>query len=164
MTLYLIAGPNGAGKSTFLANLLQEGKIPEAEYVSQGFHNANYFSKMDLTVENNKLKKFIYYKIDKLIANGKSIIFEHALSKNDVFRIINKAKAKGYRIVTYYFTTPSPLTNISNIKKRVDQGGHPCNHFKVMYRYFIALANYSRVKKVSDSLFIIDNDFLYEIK
>lgn len=164
MTLYLIVGTNGAGKSTFLANLLQQGRISEAEYVSQGFHNANYFSKMDLTVDKNKLKKFIYYKIDKLILNGKSIIFEHALSKNDVFRTINKAKANSYRIVTYYFTTPSPLTNIANIKKRVDQGGHTCNRFKVVYRYFLALANYSRVKKVSDSLFVVDNDFLYEIK
>lgn len=165
MTVFLVVGTNGAGKSTFIANCLEKNILPKVEYVAQGFHNANYFSKMDEENLNLKrLKEFHKYKINKLIGEKSPFIFEHALSKKDVFEIIKNAKKNNYRIVSFYLNTDSPLVNIKNIKKRVIEGGHSCNIIKVFFRYYLSNKNYKHLKELSDELYVFDNGMLYFIK
>ena len=155
MELYVIAGANGCGKTTVLANIVKALELTNAEYICRGFHYVNYCSSKLKTQMAGK--DFYNYKIRKAISERRSFIIEDALSKKDVLDVILQSKKDGYRIISCFIMTSSPLVNISRINKRIAQGGHNVGVIKTVIRYYSALFLYRRLISLSDEFFLFDN-------
>ncbi len=162
MTIYLIAGTNGCGKSTFLVDFIRMNQLTSVEYVCQGFHNANLISKTQ--IESGKTENFHLYKMDRLLHEQKSMILEHALADREIINFLDEARGKGYRIVSVFIKTASPLINLRRVAKRISEGGHGVATPMIIRRYYRALGNLSALKKVSDELYIYDNSKTLTLK
>ena len=155
MTIYLFAGTNGCGKSTVLVDYIRIHNLEGVEYVCQGFHNANFFSKQH--IESTKIKNFHLYKRNRLLNERKSMIIEHALENTEIIDFLWEAKQAGYRIVSIFVYTVSPFVNMRRIKQRVSEGGHGVVFYRIAKRYFQALYHFPALEKVSDELYVYNN-------
>ena len=50
-------------------------------------------------------------------------------------RFLERAQSMGYRTYLYYVATRDPLINVSRVANRVQNGGHPVPHDKIIERY-----------------------------
>ncbi len=158
MILYIFAGPNGSGKSTIIAQYIRLYHLENVEYVCPDIYASKLFGNVEDVKERYiKAIEFADYKREKLLKCNKPIIMETVLSHSDKLDFVEKAKAKGYDIVSVFVGTDSPEINISRVKQRVSQGGHDVPEDKLRERFVRSMNNLNILSKLSDEIYVFDN-------
>jgi predicted ABC-type ATPase len=132
------------------------------------FGNADFINA--LKVDDNKIvikksafiNSYLVADLAELIRNtlllqSSSFSYETVMSHPAKLAFIKKAKEAGYRIYVYYVATEDPQINISRVKIRVAQKGHPVSVEKIRSRYKKSLEHLKSVVKLSDRAYIFDN-------
>jgi predicted ABC-type ATPase len=91
------------------------------------------------------------------LATGQSFTFETVMSNHDKVKLLQEARAKGYRTYLYYICTNSPLINRERVAMRVLQGGHPVLANKIKKRYERSLSFLSEAIQHSCRAYLFDN-------
>ncbi len=136
--LYIISGANGSGKST-LAEVLLKAK-------NLAFLNADEIAKEIApdAIDSVPISagKQYFKRLKTFFADDISFAVESTLSGNNIFRIINKAKSLGYRIILVYSFLPSCKMCIERVKKRVKNGGHNVPEEDIIRRYYKSIVKF----------------------
>lgn len=93
----------------------------------------------------------------KLLEQGTSFTYETVMSSPDKVRFLQTAKVRGFRSYLYYVATDDPIINLSRVRNRVRQGGHPVPEEKVVSRYERSLALLAEAVRHTDRAYIFDN-------
>mgnify|MGYP003484215464 FL=1 len=112
--IIVFAGPNGSGKST----ITSLAKIIEPYINADDIKRTTLCTDMEAAITADELR-------NKLIDNGESFTFETVLSTERNLLLLERAKENGYFIRCIYVLTANPAINITIIKTRVANGGHP---------------------------------------
>ena len=92
-----------------------------------------------------------------LLGEGVSFACETVMSHSSKLRLLDEARASGYRTYLYFVATDDPLVNIDRVHQRVASGGHPVPEDKIVSRYHRALALLPEALMRSDRAFVFDN-------
>jgi predicted ABC-type ATPase len=155
-TLYLFGGSNGAGKTTFAkAYLTLISPLPRflnADEIARGL------SPLDPTRMSVSAGKLLLHEVDGCLSKGDSFGLESTLSGTSHMKLLNKAKAIGYRIELHYLWLPSPELAIRRIAQRVKKGGHFIPENDVRRRFNRSLSNFINLyAELADSWIFRDN-------
>ena len=93
----------------------------------------------------------------KLLDMRISYTFETVMSSPDKVELFQQAQAQGYRTYLYYIATEDPAINVSRVKQRVQNGGHPVPEDKIISRYYRSLALLVDAISYSSRAYIFDN-------
>ncbi len=93
----------------------------------------------------------------KFLESGQSFTFETVMSSADKVQLLRKAQELGYRTYLYYVATEDPIINLSRIRHRVRQGGHPVPDEKVVERYYRSLRLLSEAIRATNRAYLFDN-------
>jgi predicted ABC-type ATPase len=154
--LYLFAGSNGAGKTTFarayLTALPGPPRFLNADEIARGL------SPFDPNSVARKAGKLLLSEISESIGARHSFGLESTLSGLSQLRVIQLAKACGYRVEIHYLWIPSPDLAIRRIAQRVEMGGHFVPDADVIRRYRRSLNNFVDLyAPLADSWLLWDN-------
>ena len=116
-TIYLIAGCNGPGKTTFAKEFLpHEAKclrFDNADELARGL------SPLDPAAAAMKADRLLLAEIRASIRRKETFALESTLSGKTYVRLLQHAKAAGYRIDLHYLWLPSPAIAIARVRERV---------------------------------------------
>lgn len=151
---HVVAGPNGAGKSTFALQYLPDyaGSI---EFVNPDLM-AQGLSPVNIRLSAIKAGRLALGRIAELIAEGVSFGFETTLSGRGHLKLIEGAKAAGYRVHLYYLWMPAKALLSVRIRHRVLNGGHDVPNVDVMRRYARSVANVPDYSRLADEFIVFD--------
>lgn len=93
----------------------------------------------------------------RLLAAGKSFTFETVMSSRDKVEFLRKAKEAGFRTYLYFIATEDPQINVSRVRFRAENGGHPVPENKIHERYGKSLALLNEALKHTDRAYLFDN-------
>jgi predicted ABC-type ATPase len=93
----------------------------------------------------------------KLLSLGKKFSFETVFSHPSKLRIMEDAKAKGYKVYLYFVSTSSPDINKLRVKQRVKEGGHDVPPDKIESRYYRSLDLLFAAAQLSYQTYFFDN-------
>jgi predicted ABC-type ATPase len=93
----------------------------------------------------------------KLIERRESFTFETVMSSPDKVAFLAQAQRSGYRTYLYYIATDDPEINISRVRSRVKQGGHPVPEDKIVSRYARSLSLLMDAIAHTNRAYIFDN-------
>ena len=134
----IIAGPNGSGKTTFALKYLG--------LADQPFLNADEIAKEispeDVSKVQLKAGKEYFKRLEVLIENRQSFIFESTLSGKGTTRILNKLYKAGFTVSINYLFLETPEACISRVVERVSNGGHHVPDEDVIRRYWRSKSNF----------------------
>ena len=133
-TLYVVAGPNGSGKST----LTKSGRFRDVRIVDPDG---------------------IAHRIapDDPHGAGEAFVVETTLAGKSTLRLMDDARAAGYRIELHYVSVESVAQALDRISNRVALGGHPVPEEDVRRRFVRSLANLPEAMTRSDEARLYDN-------
>ena len=75
----------------------------------------------------------------QLLTQKTSLTLETVMSSPDKVDLLAQAQQFGYRTYLYFIATDDPMINISRVRNRVKQGGHPVPEDKIVSRYHRSL-------------------------
>jgi predicted ABC-type ATPase len=81
------------------------------------------------------------------------------MSSPDKVQFLKYAQDQGFRTYLYFIATEAPEINISRVKNRVIQGGHPVPEDKIVSRYYRSLDLLADAVQFTDRAYIFDNSF-----
>jgi len=120
--LIVLGGPNGAGKTTAAMTVLPEAlrclEFLNADEIARGLSPLNPGS---VRIQASRL---MLGRAEQLLSRRVSFAFESTLAAQTPRRLIQRAKATGYRIILLYFWLSSPELALKRVAERVDAGGH----------------------------------------
>lgn len=93
----------------------------------------------------------------ELLAQGTTFTFETVMSAPDKIDFLREAQARGYRTYLYFVATDDPEINISRVKLRVSQGGHPVPDELVRSRYGRSIGQLDAACAVANRAYVFDN-------
>lgn len=93
----------------------------------------------------------------RLLEQQVSFTFETVMSSPDKVAFLRQAHAGGCRTYLYYVATDDPIINLSRVRGRVAQGGHPVPEEKIASRYRRSLELLPAAIRVSNRAYIFDN-------
>lgn len=154
--LYVIAGPNGAGKSTFSAIILQQ--LTHNLMAFDFDKEAKTFYDMDkpdhefrFHFANSKAIKLWESCLHKALERKTDFAFETNFI-GDVMNIINKFKAKEFKIVLIYIGLNNTKIAQDRVNIRISNNGHFVSASTIEERYYNGLtlvkANIDRFDEV----------------
>jgi len=93
----------------------------------------------------------------KLLEQRATFTFETVMSSPDKVRLLESARAQGYRTYLYYIATDDPAINVFRVNSRVLFGGHTVPEDKIVSRYDRSLSLlFDAIRHCSRS-YIFDN-------
>lgn len=92
-----------------------------------------------------------------LLNQGLSFTYETVMSHPNKVEFMQKAMNMGYKVYLYYIATEDPDINISRVKIRIAQNGHPVSPTTIRKRYFNSLGLLKQAVKSSNRAFLFDN-------
>lgn len=155
--LIVIAGPNGSGKTTVTEQILRHEWMEDAIYINPDIVAQEQFGDWNSAEAVKKSIAYCEVQREKALADGKSLIFETVLSRNDKIDYIHRAKTAGFFVRVFFVCTESPTINASRIARRVMQGGHDVPISKIISRYNLSIANCIEVARIVDRCYLYDN-------
>lgn len=121
-TIYLIGGCNGAGKTTFAKEFLPH------EVKCLRFYNADELARglspLDPQAAAIKAGRLLLAEIRDSISRKETFALESTLSGKTYVRLLETAKARGFKIHLHYLWLSSPKIAIARVRERVKKGGH----------------------------------------
>ncbi|MDX1920370.1 MAG: zeta toxin family protein [Candidatus Caenarcaniphilales bacterium] len=154
--LFIIGGPNGAGKTTAALKILPD-YLNCLEYVNADSIAAGLspFNPSSVDMQSGRL---MLGRINELLEEGSDFAFESTLASRSFVGLIERAKAKKYKINLIYFWLDSPELAIQRVKIRVKKGGHNIPEEVVKRRYERSRSNfYNLYLPLSDNWTVYDN-------
>jgi predicted ABC-type ATPase len=97
------------------------------------------------------------YVRQELLRTRKSFTMETVMSHRSKVELLRYAQSAGYRTYLYYVATDDPKINVSRVKLRVGQGGHPVPEEKTIKRYHASLALLQEAIACTNRAYIFDN-------
>ena len=155
--MIVIAGPNGSGKTTVTEQILRHEWMEDAIYINPDIIAQEQFGDWNSVEAVKKSIAYCEALREKSLAEGKSLIFETVLSRNDKIDYIHRAKTAGFFVRVFFVCTESPTINASRIARRVMQGGHDVPISKIISRYNLSIANCIEVARIVDRCYLYDN-------
>lgn len=138
-TLYIIAGCNGAGKTTASMSVLPEvlecREFVNADEIAKGL---SPFKPKEVAVEAGKL---MLQRIEYLLTRHFTFAIETTLASRSYKKLVEKAKADGYKVILLFFWLPSPEMAEQRVASRVASGGHNIPIDVIHRRYWAGLRN-----------------------
>lgn len=154
--LYVVGGSNGAGKSTF-ARVFLPDYVGCRRFINPDLIAAG-LSPFDPAVAMVEAGRLVLREIEKAIRSGDSFAFESTLSGKTYLKVIQDAKARGYKVHLFYVWIPDVELGLARIRDRVQSGGHDVPEKDVRRRFPRTLANlFDQYRPVVDSLHFFDN-------
>lgn len=120
-TLCILGGCNGAGKTTLARELLPRLGIPRflnADEIAKGL------SPLDPNLSAFRAGRILLEEAATLMKAGASFAIESTLSGRTHVRLLQRARAMGYRVVLHYVMIESASQAVQRVRLRVLQGGH----------------------------------------
>lgn len=151
--LWLLIGGNGSGKSSFHHHFLARHGLPlvNADQIARTFwpeKPAEHSYEAALLAEKERFR---------LIEEQQSFCFETVFSHPSKLDFAAMAKARGYRVLVFYFHLSCIDLNLARVAGRVEQGGHPVPEKKVRQRLPRTLTLARRLPGLADELHLVDN-------
>lgn len=94
---------------------------------------------------------------EQLLEHHISFSFETVMSDKGKLKLLQEAKAAGYRTYLYYICTEDALINIDRVADRVHKNGHDVPRDKIVNRYGKSLKNLLDAIKLTSRAFLFDN-------
>ena len=144
--LLIVAGSNGAGKSTFARPYAKQQGLP--------FLNADDITReLESRGETQPLVKaarLFLRKLDDLIEARADVCFETTLSGRYVERVVQQARAAGYRVELVFLFVASAEVAVARVAGRVKKGGHDVPVEDIRRRFRRTLENFERLRDKVD--------------
>ena len=154
--LILIGGPNGAGKTTFARDYLPR-ELEGIRFLNND-EIARGLSPFNPDQVNRKAGRILLGEIDELIAAKTDFALESTLSGRSYSKVLERAKAAGYRISFHFLWIPDARTSLARVKQRVKKGGHSVPEADIFRRYDRIMANLTELYlPLADQWIIWDN-------
>lgn len=93
----------------------------------------------------------------QLLTQKTSLTLETVMSSPDKVDLLAQAQQFGYRTYLYFIATDDPMINISRVRNRVKQGGHPVPEDKIVNRYHRSLDLLMAATQHTNRAYIFDN-------
>ena len=93
----------------------------------------------------------------RLLRARTSFTFETVMSHPDKAEVLAHARLAGFRTYLDYVATDDPAINISRVRNRVSQGGHPVPEDRIGSRYHRSLNLLMDAIRHTDRAYIFDN-------
>ena len=144
--LLIVGGSNGAGKSTFA--------VPYAARIGLPFLNADVLTKRYADAGESqpliKAAREFMRVLDETIERGESICIETTLSGRYIRGVVERARARGYRVELVFLFLSSPEVAISRVSGRVKKGGHDVPEEDIRRRFDRTFENFLALKDEVD--------------
>lgn len=144
--MLVFAGPNGSGKTTLKNSISTVGAYVNADDLKKEYNLTDLEAAQTADALRNKL-------LDK----EEDFSFETVLSTERNLLLMQKAKARGYKIKCVYVLTCDENINVLRVRERRMSGGHDVPEDKIRKRYHRALALLPKVIDACDDIIIYDN-------
>ena len=162
--LYVFAGPNGSGKTTITDQFLDMLNKQNIPYINADIIEKERFADIEDVEQRNRMAAVTATAVrNRLLFENQSFAFETVLSTERNLLLMQEAKKKDYKVICVYCITRDPEINISRVKKRVLEGGHPVPEDKIRTRYQRCLELLPKVIITSDIVLFYDNSIGYEL-
>ncbi|MGT2457806.1 zeta toxin family protein [Cupriavidus basilensis] len=145
--LWAVSGPNGSGKSTFTLKFIA-GKLPIV--------NPDEIA-MSEDVGILRAGRLTLARQQELLSQGHSFAFETTLSGRHELRLMEQAKAMGYKVNLVFVALDSPALSVGRIVQRVQEGGHHVPAPDVLRRYQRSIDNLPKALAIADRAYVFDN-------
>jgi predicted ABC-type ATPase len=154
--IVIIGGPNGAGKTTFAREFLpREAECPDfinADLIAAGL------SPFDPDRASLRAGRMVLEEIQRRISRNESFAFETTLSGRGYASMIQRWRAKGYKVRLIYLDLPAADLAVARVSARVAQGGHNVPEDVIRRRFEKGLANFHNLyKAIVSSWVLYDN-------
>lgn len=146
--LMVMAGPNGSGKSTVTAKFQIIGYYINADDIQRELGCTPLEAAQNATATR-----------EYMLSNNRDFTFESVLSTMRNYELMQRAKAKGYKIICIYILTKNPEINVRRVKARVERGGHNVPTEKIRERYLRAMKLFPKLFELCDELYVYDNSY-----
>jgi predicted ABC-type ATPase len=150
--LTVFAGPNGAGKSTIYEILKPLGQLINPDAIESAL--PSNFTKAD---REKAAARAALDGIRLQLARKEDFVVETTLSGNRPIRLMEEAKALGYRVELVFVCLDSVERSIKRVDFRVKVGGHDIPTEVILRRFPRVFANLPKAVKLADEVAIIDN-------
>ncbi len=131
-TFFLLAGPNGAGKSTLYETVIK----PK---IKAPFINADLIQKQELDDQSMQgayeAAKVAEQRRQTYLQRKQSFVSESTFSHPSKLKLIDTAKAAGFRVVLYHVSVGNVELSVARVATRVEKGGHNVPEQKIRERY-----------------------------
>jgi predicted ABC-type ATPase len=138
-TCTIIAGPNGAGKTTFALRYLPEvaehRRFVNADLIAAGL------SPLAPEAELVQASRLFLDEIQAYIQRREDFAFETTLAGRGYLRLIQRLRAKGWRVVLVYLVLQNVAASEQRVAERVRFGGHNIPLTDIRRRFPRSLAN-----------------------
>lgn len=134
---YLLAGPNGAGKSTLYHAAVSEGLIPiRAPFVNADLHETAVLQHISDPMERSTAARTWADAERQLrMKAGASFASETVFSHTSKLDLMAAAQRAGFAVVLLVVCVDDPQMLLGRVAQRVEEGGHPVPHERVLSRY-----------------------------
>ena len=141
--LFIISGCNGSGKTTasytVLPRILQCREFVNADEIARGL---SPFNPASVAIEAGRL---MLQRIEDLLARDESFSIETTLATRSYVKLVDRAKARDYRVSLLYFWLNSPQLAMRRVAERVAKGGHDIPKSTITRRYAAGIDNLFRL-------------------
>ena len=135
---YVVGGPNGAGKTTYAEELLLERPCV---YLSAD-RIAAQLAPDDPTSKQIAAGREFLKSVETHLAGSEDMLVESTLSGRSFRRVLEKARAKGFRTTVFLVHLDCADACVARVKERVRKGGHDVPEVDVRRRFSRSLANF----------------------
>lgn len=136
--MIVVGGPNGAGKTTYVDGFLSER---EMLYLGADAIAAELSPTPGENIAISAGREFLK-RIEQAIQNREDLIVESTLSGRTFQRVIQSAKAAGYRVTIFFLWLDSADLSLARVKERVAKGGHDVPEADIRRRFLRCLRNF----------------------
>lgn len=147
----ILGGPNGSGKSSTHEAVQFPGVFINTDDIAKTLKGKSQ-QERDL-----KAGRIAIQSINDLVANRHSFVFETTLSSNHSVRVIEQAKAAGFKIGLLFIVLDSADRNIERVAFRVSSGGHHIPDDAIARRYVTSFEKLREALPLADEAVLIDN-------
>jgi predicted ABC-type ATPase len=157
--IVIIAGPNGAGKTSFANKHFDKPRAGlaylNADEIARDMAEAAGLSQ---ALRDVRAAKAMLRRMDALVADGASFVFETTLASLSYARKIPGWRRRGYAVGLIYLRLPDVAAAIARVRRRVAQGGHGVPEATIRQR-FSRSAEYleKHYKRLVDEWYIWDS-------
>ena len=151
-TLYVVAGPNGSGKST----LTKSGRFRDVRIVDPD-QIACRIAPDDPQRAAGAAAREVIRARRAAIGASEALVVETTLAGKATLRLMDEARAAGYRVELHYVSVGSVTLALDRISNRVALGGHHVPEEDVRRRFVRSHANLPEAITRSDEARLYDN-------